>query len=131
MKTQRKHTRAVRFITDELVDADAIDAAPQAEVDAYLEKNGIKVSQLDARLSKFSKSLDGRLLMAKAEAECVIAKNRVEKPIDYSHLSDEELFNLLNKRSGGQEQLGLAARTTGKLSRKDLECLLRDTEDEG
>lgn len=131
MKTQRKHTRAVRFITDELVDADAIDAAPQADVDAYLEKNGIKVSQLDARLSKFAKSLDGRLAMTRGEKECELAKHRKDSPKDYSHLTEKELLDLINKAGGGKEALGLAARTSDQFSRTDLECLLRDLEDEG
>jgi len=129
MTTPRKHTKAIKYIIDDVAAVD-LDSAPQEVVDRYLESKGINIANLNTRIDKFTESLKGKLKLQRAAKERAAKKSTARPEEDLSALSNEELLARLVEKHGRMEDIPFAARTTKGFKRQELESLYRDSLDE-
>jgi len=130
MNHNRKYTRAIGYLLDEVSSAEELLTASPQKVSKYLQSEGVDLKALDSCMDLFAKSLPGRLAMVQASEKQALAAENPAPLRDLSALSDDQLKGKLIEIYGHENLIPLAARTKGALTRKELESLVRDATDE-
>jgi|GEM_PF-3737642 len=130
MNPNRKHTRAIGYLLDEVSSAEELLSASPEKVSKYLQSEGVDLRVLHATMEQFAKTLPGRLAMVQASEKGKLTAKNPAPLCDLSGLSDAQLMGKLVQIYGHENNIPLAARTKGSLTRKELESLVRDATDE-
>jgi hypothetical protein len=130
MTARRKHTDAIKFLTDEVSSAEDFHTAAPAVVDRYLQSKGVKLTELDSKIDRFMAKLGGKIAMARATRERGTAQAADPRKAKLAGMSDEQLLAKLVAVYGSKEAIPLAARTKKALGRVELESLYLDANDE-
>lgn len=129
MKTNRNNTHAIKYLMDEISSPQDFGTASPEKVDSYLTANGVKLADLDKRMDQFLGKLGGKIAMAQATRQRPATAQVEARRAELAKLSNAEILAKLVAKYGSQENIPLAARTKGALSRTELESLFLDAGD--
>jgi hypothetical protein len=129
MKTNRRNTHAIKYMMDEISSSEDFITASPEKVNIYLTSKGVKLAELDRRMDQFLGRLGRKIAMAQAARQRPSTEQVESRRAELAKLSDAQILAKLVAKYGSQENIPMAARTKGVLSRKELESLYLDAGD--
>jgi hypothetical protein len=126
MKSTYKHTDAMNRLVEGSFPTEAdIDAMDPRELAEFLAENGVDLYSMESEVSSIKSKFEGKLNLARARKKR-LGSTTVEKNVDLSSMSKDQLIEDLVSKYGSIENIPLAARNFRDFSRMELESLYQD-----